>query len=1095
MSDPFETAATRSRVLEAWVASPVRFREDANLEEDLVLGGYRDRVVVELAQNAADAALRAGVSGRLRLTLTGQTLTAANVGAPLDADGVTGLSTLRASGKVAEAGPGPESSADPTDPTDPTDPAASASSASSASSTGTSDSAASAAAAASPVGRFGVGFAAVLAVCDEPSVLSRDGSVRFSAADARREVERAAEGSAGLRAELTRRGGRTPILRLPFAADERPPQGFDTAVVLPLRDDAARKLVATLLAGVDDALLLALPTLAEIVVDVDGDVRRLTAARDDDGVCTITDGTEVSRWRTVSACGQIAPELLTDRPVEERARPRWALTWAVPCDAAEEPRRPETAPVFHGPTPTDEPLGLPALLIATLPLDPTRRRLAPGALTDFLLDRAADAYAELVRRWPSKSPGLLRLVPGPIADGPVDAELRRRIVALLAQSAILPAAERTAVNAVNADNTDRAEDAEDAEKSGAEEAPSLLIPRNAVVLTPNSAALVAALEAVIPGLLPAGFERDQAALTTLGVRGIGLGDVVEAVAGLKREPSWWAALYSALNGVSGDDPLAFDALSALSVPLADGRTVRGPRGTLRPATTLDEATLAALTPLGLRVIHPQALGDGARLLERLGAQPAEPRVMLADPAVLEAVEGAYDPVPLDDDAADPLAIAEAVLALVRAAGPRPGERFGLGRLLLPEADGGLTPANELLVPDSALAGIVDPELYGFVDPAWVERWGSGVLHAAGVPDSFPVLRDTDVLLDPDTLDDELTELEGFEDWAEHVEALCPPDSAPVVLAELAGVIGLETVRPEAWPQALELLARTPALRQAVLRPAQLALADGGRLTVPSATAWWLSRTPVLAGKCPADLLMGEDTALAGLYDALDPADAGALANDFEFLTALGVKTTARELLAVPGGPDELLDRLADPDRPVSRSQLTDLYCTLAEVPADQVCPPDQLRATLDGELAVAEADEVVVVDAPDLLPLLAGRPYLPIPLRHAHALADLLDLDLASEVIDAGVDEAGQVRDVPDAIRALLPDAPGTYVEHDDLILADGTEVDWRVADGVVHTSTFDGLARGLAWAAGRWEQRHLVSAMLAEPERTADLLVEVDFE
>jgi hypothetical protein len=1040
VSDPFETAAIRDRVLEAWVASPVRFREDANLEEDLVLGGYRDRVVVELAQNAADAALRAGVPGRLRLTLDGGTLTAANVGAPLDADGVTGLSTLRASAKVGDGAASPD--------------------------------------AASPVGRFGVGFAAVLAVCDEPSMLSRDGSVRFSAGDARREVERAAERSDGLRAEVLRREGRVPVLRLPFPAEGQPEQGFDTAVVLPLRDEAARKLVRNLLAGVDDALLLALPALAEIVVDIDGDVRRLSAVRDADGVCTITDGAEESRWRIVAASGAIAPELLADRPVEERARPVWALTWAVPCDAADEPRRPATVPVFHGPTPTDEPLGLPALLIATLPLDPTRRRLAPGALTDFLLDRAADAYADLVRDWPAKTPGLLRLVPGPIADGPVDAEVRRRIAALLAQTAILPAAAMP-------------------DKENETEPEPLLVPRAAVVLTPNSAALVAALEDVIPGLLPAGFEKDQAALSTLGVRGIGLGDVVEAVAGLDRPPAWWSALYTALDAVSGDDPLAFDALAALPVPLADGRTVRGPRGTLRPAGSLDDATLAALTPLGLRVIHPHALGEGSRLLERLGAQPAEPRVMLADPSVLQALDAAYDPVPLGDDDAssDPLAVAEAVLALVRAADPRPGERFGLGRLLLPEADGGLTPAGELLVPDSALAGIVDPELYGFVDAAWVERWGSGVLHAAGVPDGFPLLRDTDVLLDPDTLDDELAELEGFEDWAEHVEALCPPDSAPVVLAELAGVIGLETVRPEAWARALELLAQTPALRQAVMRPARLSLADGGKLTLPPATAWWLSRTPVLAGKCPADLVAGDDTALAGLYDPLDPADAGALANDAEFLTALGVKTTALELLATPGGPDELLDRLADPDRPVTRSQLTDLYCTLAEVPADQVSPPDHLRATLDGELVVADADDVVVVDAPDLLPLLAGRPYLPIPLRFATALADLFDLDLASEVIDAGVDEPGEVRDVPEAVRALLPDAPGTYVEHDDLILADGTEVDWRVADGVVHTSTFDGLARGLAWAAGRWDQRHLVAAMLAEPERIADLLVEVDFE
>lgn len=1066
------------------MASPVRFREDANLEEDLVLGGYRDRVVVELAQNAADAALRAGVPGRLRLTLDGRTLTAANVGAPLDADGVTGLSTLRASAKVGDAGaPGPRNLAD-------------------------SDSASPAEAAASPVGRFGVGFAAVLAVCDEPAMLSRDGSVRFSAADARAEVESAAEHSDGLRAELARREGRVPVLRLPFPADEQPPQGFDTAVVLPLRDEASRKLVRNLLAGVDDALLLALPSLSEIEVDVDGDLRRLTAARDADGVCTITDGSEASRWRIVSASGRIGPELLADRPIEERARPTWALTWAVPCDTADEPRRPTTVPVFHGPTPTDEPLGLPALLIATLPLDPTRRRLAPGALTGFLLDRAADAYADLVRAWPAKTPGLLRLVPGPIADGPVDAELRRRIVALLAQAAILPAAaaasavtaaDNAADNAADDADVDERADASKGESEAAAEQtaqPELLVPRNAVVLTPASAGLVAALEDVIPGLLPAGFERDQAALTTLGVRGIGLAEAVEAVAGLDRPPAWWSALYTALDGVAADNPLAFDALSALPVPLTDGRTVRGPRGTLRPAAGLDDATLASLTPLGLRVIHPHALGGGTRLLERLGAQPAEPRVMLADPAVLEAVDAAYDPVPLGDDgSSDPLAVAEAVLALVRAADPRPGERFGLGRLLLPEADGALSPAGELLVPDSALAGIVDPESYGFVDTAWVERWGSGVLHAAGVPDGFPILRDTDVLLDPDTLDDELTELEGFEDWAEHVEGLCPPDSAPVVLAELAGVIGLETVRPEAWARALELLARTPALRQAVIRPARLSLADGGKLTLPSATAWWLSRTPVLADKCPADLVAGDDTALAGLYDRLNPADAGALAEDSEFLTAVGVKTTARELLATPGGPDELLDRLADADRPVTRSQLTDLYCTLAEIPADRVCPPDRLRATLDGELVVADADDVVVVDAPDLLPLLAGRPYLPIPLRFATALADLLDLDLASEAIDAGVEEPGEVREVPEAVRALLPDAPGTYVEHDDLILADGTEVDWRVAGGVVHTSTFDGLARGLAWAAGRWDQRHLVAAMLAEPERIADLLVEVDFE
>ncbi|WP_036964179.1 hypothetical protein, partial [Promicromonospora kroppenstedtii] len=67
--DPFGTGALRRAVTEAWRASPTRFREDANSEEDHARGWYRDRVVVELAQNAADAAARAGVPGRLTLTL------------------------------------------------------------------------------------------------------------------------------------------------------------------------------------------------------------------------------------------------------------------------------------------------------------------------------------------------------------------------------------------------------------------------------------------------------------------------------------------------------------------------------------------------------------------------------------------------------------------------------------------------------------------------------------------------------------------------------------------------------------------------------------------------------------------------------------------------------------------------------------------------------------------------------------------------------------------------------------------------------------------------------------------------------------------
>lgn len=199
-ADPFGTARLRRGVLDAWATTPARFREDANAEEDLALGGYRDRLVVELAQNAADAAARAGVPGRFRLTLRpGENgdpavLVAANTGAPLDATGVESLSTLRASAKR----PGSE----------------------------TADTHAA-------VGRFGVGFAAVLAVSDEPAVVGRHGGVRWSLTEARELAARAAgttppsEGTAsdGLADELRRREGHVPLLRLPLPAEGTAPEG------------------------------------------------------------------------------------------------------------------------------------------------------------------------------------------------------------------------------------------------------------------------------------------------------------------------------------------------------------------------------------------------------------------------------------------------------------------------------------------------------------------------------------------------------------------------------------------------------------------------------------------------------------------------------------------------------------------------------------------------------------------------------------------------------------------------------------------------------------------------------------------------------
>ncbi|EFL32988.1 conserved hypothetical protein [Streptomyces viridochromogenes DSM 40736] len=604
-ADPFGTARLRRGVLDAWATSPARFREDANAEEDLVLGGYRDRLVVELAQNAADAAARAGAPGRLRLTLREGVLVAANTGAPLDAAGVESLSTLRASAKRE-----------------------------------TNEHA---------VGRFGVGFAAVLSVTDEPALVGRHGGVRWSLAEARELAADTARHSPGLGDEIRRRDGHVPLLRLPFAAEGSAPGPYDTAVILPLRDTPAADLAERLLRAVDDALLLALPGLEEVVVEIHDESPR-TISRRTDGPFTVVDDSldGVTHWRTSAAHGPLTPELLAGRPVEERLRPHWSVTWAVPVDADGSPARPRTSPVVHAPTPSDEPLGVPALLIASFPLDSTRRHAAPGPLTDFLVQRAADAYAELLGGWRPVTAGLIDLVPGPLGQGELDGVLRQAILERLPRTAFLPPAVPPAAH------------------DGDDELPESLRPRDAEIVEGAGADTVRVLAEVLPTLLPAGLER-RAELRTLGVARVPLTDAIDRLAGLEKEPGWWRRLYDSLAGV---DP---DRLSGLPVPLADGRTTIGPRQVLLPSPEAARIDPEVLARLGLKVAHPDAAHP---ILEKLGALPATPRAVLTTPQVRAAVAASLDDeggVNWEEDALDAEELADTVLALVRDAGLEPGD--------------------------------------------------------------------------------------------------------------------------------------------------------------------------------------------------------------------------------------------------------------------------------------------------------------------------------------------------------------------------------------------------------------------------------------
>ncbi len=1016
--EPFGVDRLRAAVLAAWTDSPARYREDANAEEDLVLGGYRDRLLIELAQNASDAATRAGRPGRLAFRLADGTLVAANAGSPLDADGVSALSTLRASAK-RESG---------------------------------------------SVGRFGVGFAAVLAVCEEPKVLSTGGGVQFSAERTRELVQ----GIPALAGELGRRGDAVPVLRLPFGCADTPTVGYDTEVRLVLRpgtEDGVRRQLAALDAG----LLLALPGLAEI--DVDGRMLRRLAEtpqrRAEEAPAErlqfveLADGEDRSRWAVVDADGDIPAERLAGRPVEERERTRWAVRWAVPLDDGDRPVPLPRGQTVHAPTESDEPLSLGARLIATYPLAPDRRHVAPGLVTDLVTQRAAAAYVDLVGGL-GGDPAVLALVPRvSLAAAALDAALSQEILDVLRSAPWLPTAAADPVAPTPGDRRPTA---------GTDRPPATAangVPAaRAAALDPSSDELVATLAEVVPGLLPAAWSTRSVrpVLDSLGVRRWTVADVVAELSTVDRPDSWWWQVYAALDGLGALEDA--DALAALPVPLADGRTAYGARGLLLAEPGL---ALPALTALGLRLVAEAAAHP---LLERLGAHPATAVALLLDPVVQAAVDSS-----LDEE--DPEPISTAVLALVAAAAPEPGQHPWLAELALPDADGGWSAAGELMLPGSALARVLTDGALGVVADAAVDRWGTGPLTAAGVLSHFAVLR-----LDTLELGAEV-DLDGIEEWYDAVADRLPEAKVPPTVHEFIGVQDLELVRPEAWPEARTLLASMPA---ELFAPVRARIGDGPPVLVPSYPTWWLSTHPVLGGHRPDRLRRSGSVDLAGLYDEA-PSDVPPF---------LFCPSTVDDVLSDVDSALDLLRRLADPDRTLPAGFPIDCYLRIARVlDGIDVPAPDRVRAVTGRVVATEDA---VVLDAPHALPLLAQAGVAAG--ADGGLVADLLGLPLASELA-AGRVESDPVRtlawrDVDGADLAArrlgLAVLPGRVAVHQDLVV-DGRSVPWWPADAdtdqVTQSAGPAALGRALAWRHGRWSARAALTEAFAEPDRAAEFAAE----
>ncbi len=796
---------------------------------------------------------------------------------------------------------------------------------------------------------------------------------------------------------------------------------------LQLRDEDAVAEVRAQLADVDDALLLALPGLGSVQVDVDGDAR------------TVSD--VVDRWVVVTATGELDPALLAERPVEEREHRGWRLTWAVPRDG-----RSGVSAVVHAPTRTDDASTVPALLIGTFPLDPGRRRVTAGPVTDALVALAGELWPELAmacrRAREAAGPGdgdptgglapdPLDLLPTGFPAGALDAALREVVLAATRSAAVLPTAH------------------------------GWMAPADAVMLAPPWDATDA------PRVLGRWFDHlailpptRREVARALGVAVVGLGELVEQLPA--SEPGRLREVYALLATSDGVGSADLDELGSAPVPLRDGRVVHGARGAVLVDDVPDSAAAAldTLVAWGLRVVHPDAAHP---VLERLGAQRVDAAALTLNPMLRDRVLDG------DEDAA-------AVLCDLVAAAPTVTGPSWWSEVLLPAADGEPVPARELVLPDSPAADWFDPDVLPCVDGAAVTRWGDALVRV-GVRAGLVVEQVDELVAD------------AIEDWPEYLAQTGAADDG-----ELLAVADLDAVAN--WPAVLAALAGSGGSqgRRDVLAPVR---DDDGR-PIPSYVAWRLRREPALGGGRPF-ALPGADRG-AGVMAHL-PAVPPALA-------ALASVGSADALLVAVGGVGAaenlsggdwlaLLDDL-DERAEVPLGLAVDCWRALGRLAAWDDARADAgpdladladaaVLPGWDGRRAVAlPAEELAAAD-----PMWRRHPgvWPVLPTPFGSGLAEALDLEAAPERAAGRVAGDGEERAVPAGVLGLVPGVPATYRHHERLVV-DGHELEWWVVRGVLHASRA-GLAEGLAALAG-WTHRHRFAAVLADPGAVAPALLDL---
>lgn len=990
--DPLGARQHSQRVLAAWAADPARLIEDVAAEHELAHVAHQGRLLIELLQNAHDAAVRAGQATSVLVRLrpgydptthpvaaqhAGYVLEVSNSGIPFTPETLSTIAALRVSSKKGD------------DRT---------------------------------VGQFGVGFTAVAAVSDSPVICSGAGAVVFSRT---RTAQLLTENEVP-------HGGQVPLLRVPHAVVGRARDGFDTSIVLPLgvgesagppepgtpdEGVVVSESLRTVMAAVGalaEHVLLGLDHIAEVVIDSDvvpcrrlsvADARWRVWSSPDSVDCVVSGNAAGGAVGRVGGCPALA-------------------RWAVPLVAGVPGPMGGGPGVVLGPTPTDVVLPWPAVLVAQLPMDESRRRVLPGPATDRVIAEAATLFATMSADFLHSDVGVLQLWPTVPPANDFDRALRVAVRDQLRGTACLPGVPGPGQSA-------------DQVKPVA--------PAQACALAPGPLAddveLLQVLAMAVPGLVCAPPSADVA-LRDLGVRRV---SVAEAVAALPWSPSQWRQVVAVLAARTAD-PDVRRALAGLVVPLADGSVRPSPGGCVLGSELSDDAA-RVLAAAGVPLVAAQVAKDpaGSAVLTAGGATVLRLCEVIHRPELasfVAHVEQLADLPQLPDDGlltwreVGEFVVQAASWALagaqVASADPFVDVDVQLpswvGSTLFPDGDGRPVAARDLVLPGSQLARWADSavvsqlaqDVCGQADPA--------VWSALGV--HVQVQRVSLVGWDP--LDDDALNHDGAQEWAQSLPA--------GVVMSGSYLLGVDVVHPDCWAEVLQHIAGEPQLAAAVIEPVVVRQHTGGTSTEVGLSAWWLREELGSVGS----------TCAANVW--LPRAPEPVCAVSAEFAQALGVVPDLTGL--DDEGWADVLEFAGDCD-PTSLD-VVQLWQALAQN-VSRLDWPDQVWAIDpdDGPVWVDVADvwvppNVMWAQRSDL------GPVVPVPAEYAAAVHDWLNGD----PLPAGIVQSSSHSQVllPEQIRDACH--VSHWQEHAELVV-DGALVRWWVTttNGTSAQASHDGTA------------------------------------